>query len=108
MGQEQFECESKPKKMTAKEAAAEIVGKKKIVVLTGAGLSAASGIPTFRGNEGFWKTKKNYGGESNPEALLMKSFFAEKPEAVWEWHYDFIDLCKGKKANAGHIAITQF
>ena len=108
MGQEQFETISKPQKMTPEQAAAVMFGKKKFLVLTGAGLSAASGVPTFRGNEGFWKTKKNYGGESNPEALLMKEFFAEKPEAVWEWHYDFIDLCKGKKPNEGHVAITKF
>jgi NAD-dependent SIR2 family protein deacetylase len=32
-----------------------MVGKKNVVILTGAGLSAASGIPTFRGDNGFWK-----------------------------------------------------
>lgn len=85
-----------------------MVGKKRFVVLTGAGLSAASGVPTFRGNEGFWKTKKNYGGESDPTALLLTEFFFEKPEAVWEWHYDFIKLCEEKKPNAGHIAINKF
>lgn len=85
-----------------------MVGKKKFMILSGAGLSAASGVPTFRGQEGFWKTRKNYGGEGNPEALLMTSFFLEKPEAVWEWHYDFIDLCKDKCPNIGHKVIREF
>jgi NAD-dependent deacetylase len=95
-------------KATPEEAALHMVGKKKFMILTGAGLSAASGIPTFRGQEGFWQTRKNYGGEVNPEALLMTSFFEEKPEAVWEWHYDFIDLCKDKHANIGHKVIREF
>lgn len=38
------------------------------MILTGAGLSAASGIPTFRGDNGFWK--KDYGGIMNPEKIL--------------------------------------
>jgi NAD-dependent deacetylase len=107
MGQE-FETVSKPQQLTAIQAAAFLKDRKKFLILTGAGLSAASGVPTFRGNEGFWKTKKNYGGEADPMSLLMNGFFAEKPEAVWEWHYDFIDLCEGKKPNDGHKAITKF
>ena len=38
----------------------------------------------------------------------MCEFFEKDPSAVWEWHYDFIDLCKGKKPNAGHKAILKF
>jgi len=45
----------KPKKCPPQEAAKYMVGKKNIVIITGAGLSAASGIPTFRGDNGFWK-----------------------------------------------------
>jgi len=41
-----------------------MVGKKNIMILTGAGLSAASGIPTFRGENGFWK--RSYGGVTDP------------------------------------------
>jgi NAD-dependent deacetylase sirtuin 5 len=46
------------------EAARYLAGKKKIMILTGAGLSAASGIPTFRGENGFWK--RSYEGETDP------------------------------------------
>jgi NAD-dependent SIR2 family protein deacetylase len=66
MGQEQFECIEKPQKLTPLQAASYMQDKKNYLILTGAGLSAASGVPTFRGNEGFWKTKKNYGGEGDP------------------------------------------
>ena len=48
-GQETKELKHKPEQISAKNAAKHMVGKKKIAILTGAGISAASGIPTFRG-----------------------------------------------------------
>ncbi len=54
---------------------------KKIAFLTGAGLSAASGIPTFRGSGGFW-TKKYEGVEDATEICTME-FFKKHPEANW-------------------------
>ena len=75
--------------------------------MTGAGISAASGIPTFRGQDGFWKEAKRYGGESCPMDILTKEFFATNPMAVWEWHYDFIKLSSDKQVNQGHKAVTQ-
>ena len=58
----------KPTIESPKDAAKHLIGKKKIVILTGAGLSAASGIPTFRGDNGFWT--KAYGDESDPTVIL--------------------------------------
>ena len=95
--------------MTPKQAARLMLNCKKITILTGAGISAASGIPTFRGNEGFWKSgKKNYCGETNPSDICMRSFFDVNPMACWEWHYDFIKLASDKKSNAGHKALLKF
>ena len=54
-------CEATPKK-----AGQVLKGKKKICILTGAGISAASGIPTFRGQDGFWKKRKQYANEEDP------------------------------------------
>ena len=85
-----------------------MLGCKRITLLTGAGISAASGIPTFRGNDGFWKNAKQYGGESNPMEVLTNHFFEQNPAAVWEWHYDFIKLAKGAQVNEGHQAIVKF
>jgi NAD-dependent deacetylase len=76
------------------------------MVLTGAGLSAASGIPTFRGDNGFWK--KSYNGVSNPEQILTMSYFNLFPAVTWEWHWDFIDLMKKCKPNKGHQVIRDF
>ena len=78
------------------------------MIMTGAGISAASGIPTFRGQDGFWKEAKQYAGESDPMALLTRVFFDKNPMPVWEWHYDFIKLAESKKVNLGHKAIAKF
>ena len=70
-----------PKLCTPKEAAQYMVGKKNIVIVTGAGLSAASGIPTFRGDNGFWK--QSYGGVTDPTEILTYRFFKDNPQLVW-------------------------
>ena len=51
----------------------------RITVLSGAGVSAARGIPTFRGPEGLWKNIK-------PEALATAEAFGRDPKVVWEWY----------------------
>jgi len=51
----------------------------RITVLTGAGVSAASGVPTFRGSEGLWKNFR-------PEALATAEAFGRDPSLVWEWY----------------------
>lgn len=50
-----------------------------IAVLTGAGCSAESGVPTFRGAEGLWK-------QYRPEELASPEAFARDPDLVWEWY----------------------
>ncbi len=50
-----------------------------MTVLTGAGVSAASGVPTFRGSDGLWKNFR-------PEALATAEAFGRDPSLVWEWY----------------------
>lgn len=50
-----------------------------ISVLTGAGVSSASGVPTFRGEEGLWKSY-------SPQELATPEAFERNPELVWEWY----------------------
>jgi NAD-dependent deacetylase len=56
--------------------------KKKITFLTGAGVSAESGIPTYRGTDGYWRV-----GSSNyrPEEIGTFRFFASYPYQVWQF-----------------------
>ena len=51
----------------------------RITILTGAGVSAASGVPTFRGADGLWKNFR-------PEALATAEAFGRDPKLVWEWY----------------------
>lgn len=108
MFKEADDYQHKCKVSTVQEAGLQLREKKKIVIMTGAGVSAASGIPTFRGQDGFWKQRKTYGGAEDPMEILTGQFFIDHPEAVWEWHYDFYDLQVKCKPNAGHHAILKF
>ena len=71
----------------------------RVLVLTGAGISAESGVPTFRGPEGLWKSFR-------PEELATPSAFTRDPRLVWEW-YDW-RRCRVRscRPNAAHIALA--
>ncbi|NOY88733.1 MAG: NAD-dependent deacylase [FCB group bacterium] len=70
------------------------------VVLTGAGISAESGVPTFRGKEGLW-------GKFKPEELATMSAFMANPEVVWEWYNWRRELMENVEPNPGHWAISE-
>jgi len=72
---------------------------KRCVVLTGAGMSAESGVPTFRGDEGLWR-------KFRPEELANVDAFMANPEIVWEWYNWRRQLMAEVEPNPGHFAIT--
>jgi NAD-dependent deacetylase len=74
-----------------------------ITVLTGAGISAESGIPTFRGPEGFWTVGSR---EYHPRKMATHRMFTKNPEAVWVWYLYRMGLCKNAAPNAGHHALV--
>ncbi|KAA3602181.1 MAG: NAD-dependent deacylase [Calditrichaeota bacterium] len=86
--------------MFSKELKSALRSAKNIVCLTGAGFSAESGIPTFRGEKGLWK---NY----SPEELATPQAFLQNPELVWEWYTFRKKLILGAEPNAGHFALTE-
>lgn len=71
-----------------------------IVVLTGAGVSAESGVPTFRGQEGLWR---NY----NPQELATPEAFNKDPTLVWEWYDWRRGLIAPLEPNPAHLAIAE-
>jgi len=73
---------------------------KTVSMLTGAGISAESGVPTFRGEEGLWK-------KFRPEELANFDAFVRNPELVWEWYNYRKHLINQVVPNAGHYAIAK-
>ncbi|MGA7615016.1 MAG: NAD-dependent deacylase [Thermoanaerobaculia bacterium] len=71
----------------------------RIAVLTGAGISAESGIPTFRGAGGLWK-------EFRAEELATPEAFDLDPALVWEWYEWRRDLIRNCEPNAAHVALA--
>ena len=73
---------------------------RKIVFVTGAGISQESGIPTFRGKDGYWR-------RYDPMKLASIDAFYDDPKLVWEWYEDRRKNILSVKPNEGHFAISQ-
>ncbi|MFH1973603.1 MAG: NAD-dependent deacylase [Patescibacteria group bacterium] len=74
---------------------------KRVLVITGAGISAESGVPTFRGPDGYWRNR-HYTDLANPTA------FAEDPELVWEWYCERRKTVAACKPNDAHTALAEW
>ena len=71
-----------------------------ITILTGAGISADSGVPTFRGTDGLWRNFR-------AEDLATPEAFERAPRLVWEWYNWRRELIATKKPNPAHEAIAE-
>ena len=72
-----------------------------VTVLTGAGISAESGVPTFRDAQtGLWE-------RFSPTELASPEAFAQNPRRVWEWYAYRRKLVEGAQPNAGHTALVE-
>jgi NAD-dependent deacetylase len=80
--------------------ARQIKEAKKLVFVTGAGISQESGIPTFRGKDGYWR-------KYDPMQLATIDAFFEKPKLVWEWYEERRKNILAAQPNNGHIAIAE-
>lgn len=83
-----------------KEIRSRLAEAKSVTVLTGAGISADSGVPTFRGAEGLWN-------DFRPEELASPDAFERDPQLVWEWYNWRRELLSTKRPNAGHDALVE-
>src|SRR4051812_30514379 len=84
---------------TLDRAANLIASAQRVLVLTGAGISAESGVPTFRGEGGLWKSYR-------AEDLATPQAFARDPRLVWEWYGWRRELVGGCVPNAAHLELA--
>ncbi len=74
---------------------------RRVAVLTGAGTSAESGVPTFRDAQtGLW-------AQYDPQDLATPEAFARNPRLVWDWYAWRRSLCEKAEPNAGHRALAE-
>src|SRR5438309_6991465 len=79
----------------------KLVEAKNVAVLTGAGISAESGVPTFRNAQtGLW-------AKYSPEELAAPQAFRRDPRLVWEWYAWRREQLSSVKSNPGHVALAR-
>jgi len=83
------------------ELARRIRDARRLTVMTGAGVSAASGVPTFRGPGGLWRTYR-------PEDLATREAFERDPILVWEWYAWRREKVAACEPNAAHAALARW
>jgi NAD-dependent deacetylase len=86
--------------MYSKELIKKISTANFVTVFTGAGISAESGVPTFRGADGLWK-------KFRPEELASFNAFLNNPDLVWEWYKYRKEIIANIKPNPGHVALAE-
>jgi NAD-dependent deacetylase len=86
--------------MTDKLARSLIQDASSVAVLTGAGISAESGVPTFRGDGGLWR-------KFRPEDLATPEAFERDPKLVWEWYNWRREIISRAQPNPGHKALVE-
>lgn len=82
-----------------REVRARLATARAVTVLTGAGISADSGVPTFRGTDGLWRNFR-------AEDLATPEAFARDPRLVWEWYNWRRELITTKSPNPAHYALA--
>jgi NAD-dependent deacetylase len=83
------------------DVARKLRGARRISVLTGAGVSAASGVPTFRDEQGLWRRYR-------PEDLATPEAFARDPALLWEWYGWRRETIARCAPNAGHDVLARW
>src|SRR2546428_11346676 len=82
------------------EVRARLSTARAVTVLTGAGISADSGVPTFRGADGLWRNFR-------AEDLATPEAFARDPRLVWEWYSWRRELIATKQPNPAHDTLVE-
>ena len=99
------------KRNTDAECSIQLIAKKlaqsdRVLFITGAGISAESGLPTYRGVSGLYNDTVTEEGVSIETALSARGF-ATHPEITWKYLAQIEKACRGAKPNAAHLAIAE-
>lgn len=95
------EPNGKVEEAAIERARAVLARARSVVVLTGAGVSAESGVPTFRGEAGLWRRHR-------PEELATPAAFARDPRLVWEWYAWRREVVSKCRPNAAHRGLARW
>lgn len=87
-------------KLTKNDFIQKLAGANSVLFFTGAGISAESGISTFRGAGGIWNKLK-------PEELANFDAFLKNPDMVWEWYQYRRSIINEAKPNKAHLTIAE-
>lgn len=90
---------TEPNRDALERVAAALTAARSITALTGAGVSSASGIPTFRGDDGLWKKVR-------VETLATREAFENDPRLVWEWYDSRRSMIRDAQPNAAHHVLA--
>jgi NAD-dependent protein deacetylase/lipoamidase len=91
---------ARPWQPALEAAAAALAQAETVFIFTGSGMSAESGVPTFRGADGLWEGVR-------PEDVATPEAFARDPTFVWQWYKARILAHEKAKPNPGHKAIAK-
>jgi len=94
-------CPAENLSCNVRDAKRVLSAAKRVVFLTGAGISAASGVPTFRGEGGYWRNRSVI-------ALATPEAFDADPKIVWDWYLMRRQTIAARKPNAAHLAMANW
>jgi NAD-dependent deacetylase len=93
-----------PSQLQALDALLDQTAPERVVVVTGAGISAESGIPTFRGKEGYWTVGST---EYHPQTLATLAAYQKLPREIWHWYLYRRTVCRAAQPNTAHFALAE-
>src|SRR5262249_35420370 len=88
------------------QVAAELAKARRVLGITGAGISADSGLPTYRGIGGLYESSDTEDAMPIEEALSGE-MMRRRPDVTWKYIHQIESACRDKKHNAAHEALAQ-